>query len=147
MKLPSEAIKTMQLASKFVSWVKIFDSDFPKEDAQILELVSNIIDDVEEIEILTSTDKNLDLHKEFKNSKLLKNNKYRLLKKKEEKGNMLLVYAQKGKVIENLVFIEKNLIFIEKNLNNNKKTIIANVKGEVKLEKIADIIDLVEKQK
>ncbi len=139
-KLPNEAIKAMNLVSKIASLASIFSEDISKEDSKIINLFSNIIDDIEEFEFIASKNDKVNLQKELKKAKITKAKKDKLLGKKEDKTQKIIVYGQqaKHKKLDNLIVLLAD--------KDNKTTIIANVKGNIELVKVAEIIEFAEEK-
>ncbi len=134
--LSSEAIETISTFSKMASWIGKFKSDVSKEELQIVGLFSTILDDVESFDFLIANNDKVDLRKEFKNLKIEKSHKYRLFGEKVDKTQEIIVYGQKNKK-KSL----KNLLVLISDIDDNS-TIITNIKGEIKLENVAKIIEI-----
>ncbi len=135
-KLPNEAIRAMNLVSKIASLASSFSDDIPKEDSKIISLCSNILDDVDDLEFVISKNDKVNLQQEFKKLKIDKSRKYKFLGKKTDKTQEITVYGKKAKnkTLENMIVLIAD--------KKNKSTIIANLKGKIKLEKVAEIIEL-----
>lgn len=137
--ITGEAIEFMNLVSKIADLASIFDSDIKSEDAQILKLISGILDDVEKVEFVVAKDKNVDLQKAFKQSKVVQKSHYKLLGQRSSEKESVSVYTQKSKdkVVKNIIVLLSD--------KEKKTTFVSNIAGEIKLEKIGELIDFAEK--
>lgn len=139
--LSSEAIKTLSVVSKMASWLGEFKSDVSKEELEIVDLCSAVLDDVESFEFIASKNNEVNLSEEFKRLKIKKSRKYKLFGRRVDKTQEITVYGEKSKnkSLKNLLVLIADI--------DDKSTIIANIQGEIRLEKVAKMIELAKEQK
>ncbi len=130
------APELLKITSKLAALAVIFDGDIPKENKEIIHL----LDDLEDFEFMVSANKDINLQKELKKQKIFKSGKYKLLSEVSQKEQNIRVYTEgtENDIIRNFVIVLED--------KDDDATILANVKGEVKLERIMKIIELSRKK-
>ncbi len=130
------APELLKITSKLAALAVFFDEDIPEEDKEVIHL----LDDIEEFECMISHNKKVNLQKELKKHKILKSGKYKLLSEVSQKDQNVSIYTQgaKDNTIHNFVVVLED--------KDDDATILANIKGEVKLKRIMKIIALSRKK-
>ncbi len=130
------APELLKITSKLAALAVLFDDDIPEEDKEMIHL----LDDLEDLECMISQNKKVNLSKELNKQKIFTSGNYKLLSEVSQKDQNIRVYTQgsKGDIIHNFVVILED--------KDDGATILASIKGEVKLEKVMKMIALSRKK-
>lgn len=127
------APSALSVASKLAVLVATFDSDVPKKNRKMARIVSNLADDLDDVDFMFTKNDIINFQNKLKEEDLLAD--YRLLYEVFNKDEDIFIYS---KVLEEDIVRSLFIVIADK---YNDVTIVANLKGKMKLVKIAEIIE------
>lgn len=133
------APSALSVASKLASLMTYFDSDIPKKDRKIASLLSELSDDLDDVDFMFAKNDIINFQSKLKQEDLLASNNYKLLNEVCNKDEDIFIYSQ---VLEDDIVPSLVIVVADK---YNDVTIVANLKGKMKLVKIAEIIEFSDK--